>query len=295
MTLQDLAHLRATSREHECLIEIAVDGGMLEVIEAKTRDIEHKTVKKQDEKHTPTTKNDDSEGTLKELGATLAYFDFDSESEDGEVMSFEADSTGDEAAKTKNIERKTVKRQDETHAQGVPATLEEMEECAEKGLEQHKSSGSATVRESISLLLAGLRAALPPKAPDKEQDGEEAKMAEIQNDEVVLVGACSAAEDPDTLPCPKRGRRKRGKKKPGVTLNAIEANSAKLDAGTDVAEPLVQKEYDTFMTDSKGNEDEGIQDIEHQTAKKQNETQTLTTKDSENTQKKHGGDGSLLS
>ena len=72
-------------------------------------------------------------------------------------------------------------------------------------------------------------------------------------------------------------------------------NCAKLEAGTDVAEPLVQKEYDTFMTDSKGNEDEEIQDIEHKTAKKQNETQTLTTKDSENTQKKHGGDGSLLS
>merc|ERR1719253_2493114 len=42
---------------------------------AKTTDIEHKTTKKQDETQALTTKNEDLEGTQKELDAALAYFD----------------------------------------------------------------------------------------------------------------------------------------------------------------------------------------------------------------------------
>merc|ERR1712012_208746 len=42
---------------------------------AKTKDVEHKTTKKQDESQALTTKNDDLEGTQKELDAALAYFD----------------------------------------------------------------------------------------------------------------------------------------------------------------------------------------------------------------------------
>merc|ERR1712204_891 len=64
--------------------------GMLEVIEsdfarleadtkvdkeAKSTDIEHKTVKKQDEEQALTVKKSDLEGTQKELDAALAYFD----------------------------------------------------------------------------------------------------------------------------------------------------------------------------------------------------------------------------
>ena len=41
----------------------------------KSTDIEHKTAKKQDESQTLTTKNEDLEGTQKELDAALAYFD----------------------------------------------------------------------------------------------------------------------------------------------------------------------------------------------------------------------------
>merc|ERR1712050_101268 len=43
--------------------------------EAKTKDIEHKTAKKQDEEQALTVKREDLEGTQKELDAALAYFD----------------------------------------------------------------------------------------------------------------------------------------------------------------------------------------------------------------------------
>merc|ERR1719277_2062134 len=42
---------------------------------AKTKDVEHKTAKKQDEEQALTTKRGDLEGTQKELDAALAYFD----------------------------------------------------------------------------------------------------------------------------------------------------------------------------------------------------------------------------
>merc|ERR1712113_824284 len=42
---------------------------------AKEKDIEHKTAKRQDETQALTTKNEDLEGTQKELDAALAYFD----------------------------------------------------------------------------------------------------------------------------------------------------------------------------------------------------------------------------
>merc|ERR1719498_940514 len=42
---------------------------------AKTKDIEHKTAKKQDQEQSLVSKNEDLEGTQKELDAALAYFD----------------------------------------------------------------------------------------------------------------------------------------------------------------------------------------------------------------------------
>jgi len=70
-------------------------------------------------------------------------------------------------------------------------------------------------------------------------------------------------------------------------LEVIESDFARLEADTKAAEAAAQKEYDTFMTDSKVDKAAKTTDIEHKTAKKQDEEQALTVKQSdlEGTQK----------
>merc|ERR1711976_666567 len=70
-------------------------------------------------------------------------------------------------------------------------------------------------------------------------------------------------------------------------LEVIESDFARLETETKSAEATAQKEYDTFMTDSKVDKSEKSTDIEHKTAKKQDEEQALTVKreDLEGTQK----------
>jgi len=70
-------------------------------------------------------------------------------------------------------------------------------------------------------------------------------------------------------------------------LEVIESDFARLESDTKAAEASAQKEYDTFMTDSKVDKSQKSTDIEHKTAKKQDESQALTVKgeDLEGTQK----------
>jgi len=70
-------------------------------------------------------------------------------------------------------------------------------------------------------------------------------------------------------------------------LEVIESDFARLEADTEAAEATAQKEYDNFMTDSKVDKASKTKDIEHKTAKKQDEEQALTVKkaDLEGTQK----------
>merc|ERR1719211_240366 len=70
-------------------------------------------------------------------------------------------------------------------------------------------------------------------------------------------------------------------------LEVIESDFARLEAETKAAEATAQKEYDEFMTASKVDKAQKNNDIEHKTAKKQDETQAKTTKtaDLEGTQK----------
>merc|ERR1712129_119169 len=70
-------------------------------------------------------------------------------------------------------------------------------------------------------------------------------------------------------------------------LEVVESDFARLEAETTAAEATAQKEYDTFMTDSKVDMAAKTKDIEHKGAKKQDENQALTTKSSdlEGTQK----------
>jgi len=70
-------------------------------------------------------------------------------------------------------------------------------------------------------------------------------------------------------------------------LEVIESDFARLESDTKSSEASAQKEYDTFMTDSKVDKESKTKDIEHKTAKKQDESQALTVKkgDLEATQK----------
>merc|ERR1712217_31542 len=70
-------------------------------------------------------------------------------------------------------------------------------------------------------------------------------------------------------------------------LEVIESDFARLEAETSASEATAQKEYDQFMTDSKVDKAAKTKDIEHKTAKKQDETQANTVKkaDLEGTQK----------
>merc|ERR1719399_1951699 len=70
-------------------------------------------------------------------------------------------------------------------------------------------------------------------------------------------------------------------------LEVIESDFARLEAETTAAEATSQKEYDKFMTDSQVDKAQKTKDIEHKTAKKQDQSQALTEKraDLEGTQK----------
>merc|ERR1719499_2297332 len=70
-------------------------------------------------------------------------------------------------------------------------------------------------------------------------------------------------------------------------LEVIQSDFARLEAETTAAEETAQKEYETFMTDSKIDKESKETDIEHKTAKKQDETEALEVagKDLEATQK----------
>merc|ERR1712228_787426 len=56
-------------------------------------------------------------------------------------------------------------------------------------------------------------------------------------------------------------------------LEVIESDFARLEAETKAAEATAQKQYDTFMTDSKVDKAAKTKEIEHKTTKKQDQSQ----------------------
>jgi septal ring factor EnvC (AmiA/AmiB activator) len=93
-------------------------------------------------------------------------------------------------------------------------------------------------------------------------------------------------EPPEIFDEPYKGM---GDENGGVVgmLEVIESDFARLQADTTAAEATGQNEYDEFMADSKIDKTKKSTDIEHKTAKKQDNSQTLTIKkkDLEGTQK----------
>jgi len=123
-------------------------------------------------------------------------------------------------------------------------------------------------------------------------DSQEAQTAVAQALTVLKEFYAKAAEatafvqEPEVFDEPYKGM---GGESGGVVgmLEVIESDFARLEADTKASEASAQKEYDEFMTDSEVDKTKKSTDIEHKTAKKQDEEQALTTKkaDLEGTQK----------
>jgi len=98
--------------------------------------------------------------------------------------------------------------------------------------------------------------------------------------------ATALVQQPEIFDSPYKGMQSENGGVVGM-LEVIESDFARLESDTKAAEASAQKEYDTFMTDSKVDKSEKSTDIEHKTAKKQDEEQAKTTKhnDLEGTQK----------
>merc|ERR1711957_125381 len=93
-------------------------------------------------------------------------------------------------------------------------------------------------------------------------------------------------ESPEIFDAPYKGMQAENGGVVGM-LEVIQSDFARLESDTKAAEATAQKQYDKFMTDSKVDKAQKTTDIEHKTAKKQDESQALTVKneDVEGTQK----------
>merc|ERR1712048_474009 len=98
--------------------------------------------------------------------------------------------------------------------------------------------------------------------------------------------ATALLQQPEIFDSPYKGMQSENGGVVGM-LEVIESDFARLESDTKAAEATAAKEYDEFMTDSKVDKAEKSTDIEHKTAKKQDESQALAVKkeDLEGTQK----------
>jgi len=93
-------------------------------------------------------------------------------------------------------------------------------------------------------------------------------------------------EAPEIFDAPYKGMQSENGGVIGM-LEVIQSDFARLEAETKAAEATAQKEYDEFMTGSAVDKAQKTKDVEHKTAKKQDQEQALTEKsaDLEGTQK----------
>merc|ERR1719197_1920706 len=98
--------------------------------------------------------------------------------------------------------------------------------------------------------------------------------------------ATALVQQPEIFDTPYKGMQAESGGVVGM-LEVIQSDFARLEAETDAAEEQAQKEYDEFMSDSAVDKATKTKDIEHKTAKKQNQEQSLVEKktDLEGTQK----------
>jgi prefoldin subunit 5 len=137
-----------------------------------------------------------------------------------------------------------------------------------------------------------LRTEEKAKNTETIEDSKEAQTAVAQALTVLKEFYAKAGEatafmqQPEIFDSPYKGMQAENGGVVGM-LEVIESDFARLESDTKASEATAQKEYDEFMTDSKVDKSEKSTDIEHKTAKKQDESQALTVKkeDLEGTQK----------
>merc|ERR1719169_151771 len=89
--------------------------------------------------------------------------------------------------------------------------------------------------------------------------------------------ATALLQKPEIFDSPYKGMQSENGGVVGM-LEVIESDFARLESDTKAAEATAQKEYDEFMTESKVDKAAKSSDIEHKTAKKQDQEQAFTTK-----------------
>jgi hypothetical protein len=188
-------------------------------------------------------------------------------------------------------------RKEKTEAvETLHAEIDQLEASIAK-LTEDISELTKAVAELDAAMATATKLRQEEKAKNTEtiSDAEEAQTAVAQALTVLKEFYAKAAEatallqrkaEPEIFDSPYKGMQSENGGVVGM-LEVIESDFARLESETKAAEATAQKEYDEFMTDSKVDKSEKSTDIEHKTAKKQDESQALTTKreDLEGTQK----------
>jgi len=185
-------------------------------------------------------------------------------------------------------------RKEKTEAvETLHAEIDQLEASIAK-LTEDISDLTKAVAELDAAMAKATKLRQEEKAKNTEtiSDAEEAQTAVAQALTVLKEFYAKAAEatafvqQPEIFDAPYKGMQSENGGVVGM-LEVIESDFARLESDTKAAEATAQKEYDEFMTDSKVDKSEKSTDIEHKTAKKQDESQALTTKkeDLEGTQK----------
>merc|ERR1719335_1740545 len=162
----------------------------------------------------------------------------------------------------------------------------------------------AALSQAVAELDAAMAEATKLRGEEKEKnaqtvsDSQEAQTAVAQAITVLKEFYSKAAEavsflqkakkqePPPIFESPYKGMQSENGGVVGM-LEVIQSDFARLEAETTAAEETAQKEYEAFMTDSKVDKESKETDIEHKTAKKQDEESALAVaeKDLEATQK----------
>merc|ERR1719230_1082647 len=185
-------------------------------------------------------------------------------------------------------------RKEKTEAvETLHAEIDELEASIAK-LTEDITELTAAVAELDSAMAKATELRQQEKTKNTEtiSDSQEAQTAVAQALTVLKEFYAKAAEatafvpQPEIFDAPYKGMNAEGGGVVGM-LEVIESDFARLEAETSSSEATAQKTYDGFMTDSKVDKAQKTTDSEHKAAKKQDQEQALTVKNSdlEGTQK----------
>jgi hypothetical protein len=186
-----------------------------------------------------------------------------------------------------------TRKEKTTQVEGLHAEIDELEASLTQLTEEiTELTGSVADLDTAMAEATKLRQEEKSKNTETISDSQEAQTAVAQALTVLKEFYAKAAEatalvqEPEIFDDSYKGM---GGESGGVIgmLEVIESDFARLEADTKSSEATSQKEYDEFMTDSQVDKTKKSSDIEHKSAKKQDQEQSLVTKraDLEGTQK----------